>query len=111
MTIPAVVMHSNQQMYIFDSVIEGASGPLAKFTCLYCGGGDYILTGIPSNSLLMADTVDSSAFDYSVTEQLPCCEETQVGAVPEPGTFVLLVIALVLGIIGAGLRGHARELR
>ena len=51
MTIPTTVMHAGQNMYLFDGFIPGEQGPLAKFTCVYCGGGDYIITPYHSPNL------------------------------------------------------------
>jgi hypothetical protein len=105
-TIPNVIVHGGQQMYFFESFVDGPDGQLAKFTCAYCGGGDYVLSHVPGLYQLANDAEDSIWSDSSddFERLIPgeqCCgsvPDQLSEPVPEPGTFVLLAIALLLAV-------------
>ena len=99
MTIPTVVMHSGQNMYVFNGLVEDDGGLLAKFSCMYCGSGDYILSRLPEIGFLslQAETELSSE---SFISPAVCCEEDVPAAVPEPSGFFLLMAGIILIFCG-----------
>ena len=97
MTIPNVVMHNGQNMYVFESLLETDNGTMAKFTSLYGGGGDFVLSRVLGNNWLADDVVeDFSAISIIGSPVITDEEVHSPAAVPEPSTALLLIAALVL---------------
>jgi hypothetical protein len=83
-TIPAVIMHAGQQMYFFD----GFQGDLVKYSCMYCGGGDYVLSGMPQ-PITAIELPETIAVVFTQVDITPT-------PVPEPGTGVMLLWVFML---------------
>jgi hypothetical protein len=97
MTIPSVVMHNGQNMYVFESLLETENGTMAKFTSLYGGGGDFVLSRVPGHNWLADDLVEDFSSTSIIGSAVIQDEEVHSpAAVPEPSTALLLMGALVL---------------
>ena len=118
MTIPTVITHANQQMYVFETFIEHEDKLLAKYRCLYCGSGDYVVSGV--GKLVDDLELEGDVIRFDELEPTPvifgpgqlvtqCCGPLQPQAVPEPGTGLLLFASLALGALLMRFRGFCRS--
>jgi hypothetical protein len=102
-TIPTGITHANQSLYVFDGYVVGNQGQLAKFSCQYCGSGDYVLTPFLNPAAgdvtaTMEFPADTDLRETQLTEILvQCCNgiSPEDTAVPEPSTTSLVVLAFV----------------
>lgn len=87
--IPLHITHAGQQQYEFD----GFLGNLAKWSCSYCGSGDYVLSAAPG------PVTHIELPDAASTRTIGSWDDVFQTAVPEPSSVALLVIACVVALI------------
>jgi hypothetical protein len=95
--ITHLTTHNGQQSYVWSGqtqlTFNGAEWQeLARYDCVYCGSGDFVLSAKPS---LSVDDLREVWIAQPGTQG----NGEQVGVVPEPGTAVMLGVVITLWMV------------
>jgi hypothetical protein len=95
-----LTISNGQQSYVWSGqtqlTFNGAEWQeLARYDCVYCGSGDFVLSAKPSPVVVV------EGVEYGCGYVLPGTQGNgeQVGVVPEPGTAVMLGVAITLWMV------------